>query len=263
MLSAISQPLEVHQVGGASFLESLIGPLLIAAAAVLAASLAAWVARKNHSEQLANDRAMRNLDHARRSIGAAVETIQEGIHDLTTLDTRAVFASEATRNLKIAEAVNDDLPWVQRGTDGVPYDTRDVPELEAAMASTLREEPEDIEAEAAAVRAETEAVDWVAEQRTTVEGVFSRLLSDTLRLRIAIGEEDDILDRHQELVNGLRAWANKLRPDMTTGEYDVSADAEDRVVLMNLPLQRFTEACQRWSAQHGRHERQIVERSNA
>lgn len=251
MFSAIPQPFDVHQVGGPSFLESLIGPLLIAAAAVLAASLAAWVARKNHSEQLESDRAMRDLEHARRSIGSAVETIQEGIHALTTLDTKAVFASEATRKLKAAEAVNDDLPWVQRGTDGAPYDTRDVPELEAAMPSALREEDEDIEAEASAVRAEMEAADRVAEQRTRVEGIFSRLLSDTLRLRIAIGEETDVLDRHEELVNGLRAWADKLRPDMTTGEYDVSADAEERVALMNPPLLRFTEACQRWSAQRG------------
>ncbi len=255
MFFVIPGPLEVHQVGGSSFLESLIGPLLIAVAAVLAASLAAWVARKNHSEQLENDRAMRDLEHARRSIGAAVETIQESIHALTTLDTRAVSASEATRNLKAAEAVNDDLPWVQRGADGVPYDTRDVPELEAAMPSALREEGEDIEAEAAAVRAETAAVDRVAEQRTTVEGIFSRLLSDTLRLRIAIGEETDVLDRHQELVNGLRAWADMLRPAMTTGEYDVSADAEERIALMNPPLQQFTEACQRWSAQRGGAER--------
>ncbi len=251
MFGAIPQPLEVHQVGGTSFLESLIGPLLIAVAAVAAASLAAWVARKNHGEQLENDRAMRDLEHARRSIGAAVETIQEGIHALTTLDTKAVFAAEATRRLKAAEAVNDESPWLTRGKDGLPYDTRDVPELEAATPSYLREEGEDIEAEAAAIRAETEANDRVAEQRTTVEGIFSRLLSDTLRLRIAIGEETDIFDRHQELVDGLRAWAEKLRPNMTTGEYDVSADAEERVALMNPPLQRFTEACQGWSAQRG------------
>ncbi len=146
-------------------LESPIGPLLIA---VAAASLAAWVARKHHGEQLENDRGMRDLDHAGRSIGAAVETIQERIHALTTLDTEAVFATEATRRLKAAEAVNDESPWLTRGADNLPYDTRDVPELEAATQSYLREKAKTSKP-GPPIRAETEANDRVAEQRTTVE----------------------------------------------------------------------------------------------
>ena len=73
MFAAIPQPLEIEQVGQ-SFLGTFSGPALIALAAITAAGVAAWVARKNHAEQLAHDRDLRNLDHAHQSVSAAVDT---------------------------------------------------------------------------------------------------------------------------------------------------------------------------------------------
>ncbi len=92
MFAALPQPLEVEQVGGSVF-EGLIGPIIIALAAIFAASLAAWIARRNHGQQLRHDREMRDLSHARASLSSAVETVAEAVDSVSAL---ATAVSEAT-----------------------------------------------------------------------------------------------------------------------------------------------------------------------
>lgn len=108
MLATFPQPLEVEQIGGASFLEGLAGPALVALAAVLAAGLAAWVARKNHGQQLKHDGELRNLSHARRSLAAAVETVADAIDAVGHLSGAVYKASALRDRVDEVEASNDE-----------------------------------------------------------------------------------------------------------------------------------------------------------
>jgi len=210
MLAALPQPLEVQEVGGDSILESLAGPALIAIAAIVAAVVAAYVARRNHAEQLVHDRrtladqlghdrGLRDLGHARQSIGAAVETITETITAGTSLLGAARDAGEAHEAVERAESETDALEWYERDEEGEVRDTRTVEMIEGETPSVLREENDTIEAEANAIRAATDAVRRVEEAREPVNLLQARLLADTLLLRIAIGENSDVVSRHQDV----------------------------------------------------------------
>jgi hypothetical protein len=107
MLAALPQPLEIQEVGGNGFLEGIAGPALIAVAAIIAAFVAAWVARRNHEEQLGNDRSLRDLDHARQSINSAVETVAEAVDACSGFAVAAWAASEACERAEEAQSETD------------------------------------------------------------------------------------------------------------------------------------------------------------
>ena len=62
---------EVELVSNESWWSENIGPLVVAGAAVFAASLAAWIADRNHKRQLVHDRDLQNQDHIREVLDAA------------------------------------------------------------------------------------------------------------------------------------------------------------------------------------------------
>jgi hypothetical protein len=78
-----------------NWLEHNSGSILLALAAIAAASLAALVATLNHRGQLAHDREMRNRDHTRDTIDAAVEGANQAIDRAT--DFSAVVKTGARR----------------------------------------------------------------------------------------------------------------------------------------------------------------------
>jgi hypothetical protein len=250
VLAALPQPIEVQEIGGDSLLESLTGPALIAIAAIVAAFVAAYVARRNHAHQLDHDRSLRDLDHARQSIGAAVETITETITAGTSLLGAARDAGEAHDAVEHAESETDALEWYERGEDGEVRDTRTVEIIEGETPSVLREENDTLEAEANAIRAATDAVKRVEEAREPVTLLQARLLADTLRLRIAIGENSEVVSRHQDVVDALKSWIDTTRPD-DDGIYHVNVTPDlnnPDVARVGNALAEFITACQRWSA---------------
>jgi hypothetical protein len=77
MLRAIAGVQKVEVVAGESWLSHDLGPILLALAAVSAAALAAYVSVHNQRQQLAHDRHLRNQDHIRDTIDAAVAVTNE------------------------------------------------------------------------------------------------------------------------------------------------------------------------------------------
>lgn len=70
---------KVELVGGESWLSHDLGSILLAVAAITAAGLAAWVATRNHRQQLEHDRSLRKEDHIRDTIDAAVASANDAL----------------------------------------------------------------------------------------------------------------------------------------------------------------------------------------
>jgi len=250
MLAALPQPLEVQEVGGDGFLEGIAGPALIAVAAIVAAFVAAWVARRNHEEQLGNDRSLRDLDHARQSINSAVETVAEAVDACSGLAVAAWAASEACERADEAQSETDALDHFYRDNDGELVETRDEAEVEATMPALLREENDIIEREVAALRAETEAMKKAGEARTPAASLLTQLLADTLRLRITIGTNSEVVMRHIDVADAFKKWTDTLSPD-SDGHYRLgSSPGEEVAGIIGGPMEAFVSACQVWSADH-------------
>ena len=72
MLTAVKEPLEVKLVHEGGLLE-LLGPALIAAAAVVAAAVAAYTANKRHAAQLLHDRELRDREEVGKVVDSAID----------------------------------------------------------------------------------------------------------------------------------------------------------------------------------------------
>jgi hypothetical protein len=247
MLAALPRSLEVEQVGG-TFLEGLAGPILIALAAVFAAGIAAWIARKNHSQQLRHDREMRDLSHARASLSSAVETVVEAVDSVSELTTAVSEANECRKLSDEIGATNDEfLTTYQRDDDGDLIDTR-TEEMKEAVGPPMRQaEEEAISAEAEAIEAETDAMNRTSKLRAVYAPLMTRMLADTLRLRIAIGNDSEVVKRHAFLVDAIADWAEHLSPD-DDGRYRFDADPSEEVNLVGDRMEEFVETSQAWSA---------------
>jgi hypothetical protein len=238
--------LEVEQVGG-GFFEISIGPLFLALAAVFAAGLAAWVARKNHEEQLAHDRAMRDLSHARQGLSAAVETVADAIDSVTKLSIAVSEADSRRQHAEDVEASNDEFLETFERDGKTLMDTRSEQQREAASVPLLLAEEVVVEEERKAVQAEIEAIGRTTDARDAYAPLMTRLMADTLRLRIAIGNDSEVVKRHAILVDAITTWAESLHPDRD-GRYRFDTDPAQEVELVSDPMEAFVEASQAWAA---------------
>lgn len=246
MFAALPQPLEVEQVGGGFFQISL-GTLVLAVAAVFAAGLAAWVARKNVEDQLAHDREMGDLGHARQGLSAAVETVADAIDAVSKLSIAVSEANARRQSADEIEASNNEFLETFEWQGGERVDTRSEQQLEAESVPTLRAENAALEEEQEAVKAETEAIGRTTEARDIYAPLMTRLMADTLRLRIAIGSDSEVVKRHAILVDAITTWAESLNPD-SDGRYRFDADPAREVKRVSDPMEAFVGASQAWAA---------------
>jgi len=68
---------KIELVGGEGWWQKNGGSVALAIAAITAAAIAAYVAIRNHRQQLAHDRYLRNQDHMRNTIDAALVSANE------------------------------------------------------------------------------------------------------------------------------------------------------------------------------------------
>lgn len=106
MFARLREPVEVKLVGQ-DWIIGLVGPTLLAIAAIVAASLAAYVASRNHREQLDHDRALRERDHTRNVLDAAIEDVMATVERLSALSV-ATEAMEKKRDKYDATLQDDD-----------------------------------------------------------------------------------------------------------------------------------------------------------
>ena len=256
MLAALPQPLEVREVGGTNFLENLAGPALIAVAAIVAAFVAAYVARGNHREQLNTDRAMRDVEHARREISTAVQTISEALDAMSGFSIAAWSASQADEGAAEAAAKTAARTQVER-RQGDAFDSRTEQEINATPASVLKEETEILRRETDALRRSAEAMEKAMDGRQPAAALLVRLLTDTFRLRISIGINSEVVARHEDVASAFRKWMEELAPQ-DDGRFSFDANPGDGEHVRE-STQAFVETCQRWSADSER--RQNLEKS--
>jgi hypothetical protein len=93
VFGALPQPLEVKEVGE-GWLAHLAGPALLAVAAIFAAAIAAYVASRNHTEQLDHDRELRDREHIRDTIDAAFEAAHDLIRKVTVWENQIKFGED-------------------------------------------------------------------------------------------------------------------------------------------------------------------------
>jgi hypothetical protein len=144
---------------------------------------------------------------------------------------------------------NDDLlETYSRTPDGELVDTRTPEQEEELSTEILRFENDSMEAEAAAIRREVEALSGIGESNQRVGMILTRLLADGFRLRITIGAHSEVVERHTELSDAFKGWSDSLRPD-EDGSYRLGdGEPAEGLVPFADTLQAFVEACQKWSA---------------
>lgn len=246
MFAATAHPLQVEQVGG-GFFDVSIGSVLVALAAVFAAGLAAWIARKNHAEQLAHDRAIRDLGHARQSLSAAVETVADAVDSVTKLSSAVSEANARRQDADEIEASNDEFLETFERQGHLLVDTRTEQQLEGAPVPLLRMEQAAVDEEAEAISAEAGAIESTTEARAAYAPFVTRLMADTLRLRIAIGNDSEVVKRHALLADAIMDWAESLSPD-SDGRYRFETDPAQEEDLVGDQMEAFVEASQAWAA---------------
>jgi hypothetical protein len=238
--------LKFEKVGGPTFLEELIGPALVAVAAIIAASLAAWVARRNHSSQLAHDRQLRDTDYARRSIGLAVENIAEAVDAATSYGTAAWSASEASERSDQATAAVDALPYMDYDEEGERVDLRTDEQVEAMSWTREDEEVALTNEEVSAIKAETGAAENARDKRSRLSTEISRLTADGWKLQIYIGIKTEVVTRHQAVTHALSDWYDT---NGMTAEGGWKLAKEPSIEPVAKAMAEFVKACQEWSAQ--------------
>jgi hypothetical protein len=241
---------KVEQVGGPNFLEGLIGPALVAVAAIIAAGLAAWVARRNHSSQLAHDRQLRDTGYARRSIGLAVEDISEAVNAATTHGTLAWGASKASEKSRQATALVDEAPYLTYDEMGERVDMRTPEMVEAESPEWRIEEAAMMEAEVEAVEAETKAAERAMASRRVLSEQITRLAADGWKLQIYIGVKAEVVSRHQAVTHALSDWYDR---NSLTEDGSWKLKDEPSIEPVAEAMAEFVKACQEWSAKRIKH----------
>jgi hypothetical protein len=105
-LVALGVVQRVELVGGESWLSHNLGSLLVGLAAIIAATLAAYVSIRNHKQQLSYDRKIRDRDAIRESIDAAVRGISDLVLQAITLSGNVRTLEETREDFEEVD-VND------------------------------------------------------------------------------------------------------------------------------------------------------------
>lgn len=181
--------IDVHLTGGQPWWQELVGPVLLAATAIVAAAIAARTAntrqgqqlahdRELQKEQLAYDREQRNRQHVRDAVDDSVRGIDAAL--------RVMFEYEGLI------VVGDNQRTERRsvlGGDGMR------PTVEAVALSALKEETDEIQAKSQAVY--DAAID---------------LNSENLRLSLRLGKDHQIVRSQQALRDVYSERHSLLKP---------------------------------------------------
>ena len=210
MLEALQQPLKVEVVHQGT---ALLGPLIIASAALVAAVVAAYWQRRH----LDHDTAVRDQEHAREVIASVAASIAGAINAMAAF---SVATTEADK--KGLEA--------QKREAAIDPDHATATQIDAAKD---------------ALRRQAKAVERVIESRHETSPYLDQLLANTISLRIALGQTSPAAKKYEDLLAAFFNRFSYLSPDnQSQRERDGKGDAEG---WLRQPLRQFEEACEEWS----------------
>lgn len=209
---AVQEPTTVEVVGE-SWWQNLIGPALVAVAAILAAALAAYVAIRNHRRQLEHDWAERDREHARASIRAAARTIAEILEPLTAHELAVRADDKATKDM---EALQD---------SGNEQAKEQASEKQSQSGKRARE------------------------TREIAEAFVIKMMVDSISLRISFGANSPVFKNYRELSLTFNRRFEACAPtdeDRAKREAEEEGESADTT---HVALVAFQEACENWSVQ--------------
>lgn len=216
--------LNVHLAGGQPWWHELIGPILLAGTAIIAAWIAAKTANERQAAQLAHDRELqklqlaydreqRNRQHVRDTIDSAVRSVDAAMRQAAEYEALILTGDE-----KRAES--------RRIAD------------DESMSSADRE---------TAIRRYEKAMDEVG--TATLKGfeVSTELMSESFRLSLRLGVDHPICQSHTEYLTAYGTCFEILR-DLPT--IKLSDDDEKRIKVADDTARDamvgFMSSCRRW-----------------
>jgi hypothetical protein len=226
--------LNVNLVGGESGLLhivlAIVGPLLIAGAAIGAALVARKTANERQQAQLAHDterqerqlqhdRALRDRDFLRQTVTSALEHALEAMDAVTSV----AVESEALENLHLAVMEAEKKVAAVEGDD-------------EAVLQTLNEQSKALEAANQAMD-RWSAVAEPAHLKTT------QMLADNVRLRALVGAKNRVRSSHWKLAEVVRSWNDRSTSDKYLRSDEQKKAAARVHAEIGPTLEAFEQAC--------------------
>jgi len=202
---------------------TIIGPVLIASAAVIAALVARRTANERQLKQLlhdtqrqevalAHDREMRDREHVRSTISDAIEALTEATYLVIAMGSAVTTLERARERLSAAE---------EDALAGKAF-----MDLQDALNSAYQE--------------------YVALSDQTHESTLS-LFANTSRIRLVVGPESELVETHKTLANAVRSWyENVTQGGIKNRDEDELKKAANGLQDTRRARYRFEDACRQW-----------------
>jgi len=201
---------QVEIVGGESWWNHNAGSLVVGLAAIVAASLAAYVSIRNHKQQLTHDREIRDRDAIRDAIDSAVQGISTCVLRGVTFSGSIATLEQAREKLKGADRDNSEV-----------------------LAKRQREV--------------TASLSAVTEATTPLYTAINAMHADTIRLSVRLGKEHPVAVEQAKTRDALSEWTAALDKgrdqDRTDNEKKATKEAMGKVRKVRT---RFEDACHTW-----------------
>lgn len=209
-MSLIARIQQVELVDHQSWWSQNSGSVLLAIAAVLGAGLAAYVAMRNHKQQLKHDREMRNRDATRNTIDDAIEGIADAVIHTANLGARIT-------SLETARARRQEVDSTGEGN------------LAAAKAAFEKVDKKVAEL----IRPTYEAANVMAFQ--------------TARLEIRLGNGHPVARCHKGVREALDGWNDSLTDGIRRNRTNAELEGtEERIEDLSRARTDFDTACHGW-----------------
>jgi ABC-type nickel/cobalt efflux system permease component RcnA len=182
---------KVELVGGESWWSHNAGSILVGIAAIIAAGLAAYVSVRNHKQQLAHDRDVRDRDATRESIDQAVRGI-------SLLILQGVILSGHVRTLEVA----------REGLDAIDPDNADALARQRAQIDSVG-------------KAVQEIIPSISSATNTVH-------ADTIHLSIRLGRRHPVAVAQSTTREALKSWVLLLNKGLGQNRSEEERTAADQ-----------------------------------
>jgi hypothetical protein len=202
---------KVEPVADQSWEAAVLGPGLIALAAVFAAGLAAWVAVRNTRHQLEHDRRVRSRDHIRDAIDQAA----------------AAFEATRTGSDKLLSCVRG-LELLRKAQAAAPYS-----ETGPLQPDQLRKPEEETLQQGRVAREEAYA------------GLF-RMEGSIARLELRLDRGDPIIGSYDHLREAILEMVQRLSPGLADNRIGSPVGDQTRRDLVTRRFDAFRRACYEW-----------------
>lgn len=201
---------KVELVGEESWLSHNLGSFLVGLAAIVAATLAAYVSTRNHKQQLAYDRKIRDRDAIRESIDASVR----GISDLVL---QGVTLSDNVRTLEEMRASFEQGD--EKGADALARQQTQVKKATAPIKASVPD----------------------------LSAAINTVHADTIHLAIRLGKEHSVSRSHTKAREALKTWILLLNQGLGRNrtEDELKATAEGQKAFATA-RREFESACFAW-----------------